>query len=62
MHGRFVAVRGRRVSSSARRGAGWLIGEDAADSRRHYYWSNFGPATPLDRHDYALKSGCRVVG
>ena len=33
MWGRFVAVRGRRVTSSGRRRAGWLIGEDASDGK-----------------------------
>jgi SRSO17 transposase len=49
MRGRFVAVRGWRVSSSGRRRAGWLIGEDSSDGKRRYYWSNFAPAAALER-------------
>jgi SRSO17 transposase len=49
LRGRFVVVRAWRRSSSGRRKAGWLIGEDAADGKRRYYWSNFGPKVPLDR-------------
>lgn len=49
MRGRFVALRGWRVLSSGRRRAGWLIGEDASDGKRRYYWSNFGPAAALER-------------
>jgi len=49
MRGKFVAVRGWRVTSSGRRRAGWLIGEDASDGKRRYYWSNFGPDAALDR-------------
>ena len=49
MRGRFVAVRGWRVSSSGRRRAGWLIGEAASDGKRRYYWSNFGPEAALGR-------------
>jgi len=49
MRGRFVALRGWRVTASGRRRAGWLIGEDASDGKRRYYWSNFGPGVALER-------------
>jgi SRSO17 transposase len=49
MRGRFVAVRSWRVTSSGRRRAGWLIGEDASDGKRRYYWSDFGPKMALER-------------
>ena len=49
MRGRFVAVRGWRVTSSGRRRAGWLIGGGASDGKRRYYWSNFGPEVALER-------------
>jgi SRSO17 transposase len=49
MRGRFVALRGWRVTSSGGRRAGWLIGEDAADGKRRYYWSNFGADVALER-------------
>jgi SRSO17 transposase len=49
MRGRFVALRGWRVTSSGRRRVGWLIGEDASDGKRRYYWSNFGPGVALER-------------
>jgi SRSO17 transposase len=49
MRGRFVAVRAWRVTASGRRTAGWLIGEDASDGERRYYWSNFGPDATLGR-------------
>ena len=49
MRGRFVAIRGWRVSASGRRRSGWLIGEDASDGKRRYFWSNFGPAMSLER-------------
>src|SRR5512135_1288815 len=39
MRGRFVALRGWRVTSSGRRRSGWLIGEDASDGKRRYSWS-----------------------
>jgi SRSO17 transposase len=48
MRGRFVASRGWRVTSSGRRRSGWLIGEDASDGKRRYYWSNFGPKALLE--------------
>jgi SRSO17 transposase len=49
MRGRFVAVRCWRVTSSGSRRAGWLIGEDASDGKRRYYWSNFGRDVALER-------------
>ena len=49
LRGRFVAVRGWRVTSSGRRKAGWLIGEQTADGQLKYSWSNFGPKVPWDR-------------
>ena len=49
MRGQFVALRAWRVMSSGRRRAGWLIGEDASDGKRRYYWSNFGPDATLER-------------
>src|SRR5512135_808275 len=49
MRGQFVAVRGWRVTSSGGRRAGWLIGEEAPDGKRRYYWSNFGPDVALGR-------------
>jgi hypothetical protein len=49
MRGRFVAVRGWRVTSSGRRRAGWLIGEDASEGKRRYSWSHFGPEVALER-------------
>ena len=49
MRGRFVALRGWRVTSSGRRRWGWLIGEDASDGKRRYFWSNFGPGAALER-------------
>jgi SRSO17 transposase len=49
MRGRFVALRGWRVDASGRRRAGRLIGEEASDGKRRYYWSNFGPDVSLER-------------
>jgi SRSO17 transposase len=49
MRGKFVALRAWRVTASGRRKVGWLIGEDAADGKRRYYWSNFGPDVLLER-------------
>jgi SRSO17 transposase len=43
----FVAVRGWRIRSDGKRRAGWLSGEDSADGKRRYYWSNLGPNTSL---------------
>ena len=57
MRGRFVALRGWRVTSSGHRRSGWLIGEDASDGKRRYYWSNFGPEVVLERMvEYAAPS------
>src|SRR5262249_60632575 len=49
--GPFVAVRCWRVLPDGRRMVGWLIGEQTlgVPSQRKYYWSNFGPQTPLDQ-------------
>jgi SRSO17 transposase len=44
-----VALRGWRVTADGKRRVGWLIGEDGSDGKRRYYWSNFGPRTPLER-------------
>jgi SRSO17 transposase len=44
-----VALRCWRVTADGKRRIGWLIGEDATDGKRRYYWSNFGPHTPLVR-------------
>jgi SRSO17 transposase len=41
------ALRCWRVTSDGQRRIGWLIGEDASDGKRRYYWSNFGRHTPL---------------
>ena len=49
MRGRFVALRGWRVTSSGHRRSGWLIGENASDGKRRYYWSSFGPEVVLKR-------------
>jgi SRSO17 transposase len=49
LRAKVVAVRCWRVTSEGPRRIGWLIGEDARDGRRRYYWSNFGPHTPLVR-------------
>jgi SRSO17 transposase len=49
MRARFVAIRGWRVTAAGRRRAGWLIGEDASDGKRRYYWSNFGLDVALKR-------------
>jgi SRSO17 transposase len=37
------------VTSSGRHRSGWLIGEDASDGKRRYYWSNFGADVALER-------------
>jgi SRSO17 transposase len=47
--GRFVALRGWRVRADGPRRIGWLIGEDGADGKRRYYWSNFGPHMALEK-------------
>jgi SRSO17 transposase len=49
LHGRFVAVRAWRIRSSGHRRAGWLIGEQTAEGKRKYSWSNFGPDMAWDR-------------
>ena len=49
LRGRFVALRGWRMTSLGRRRSGWLIGEDGSDGKRRYYWSNFGPEVALER-------------
>src|SRR3954465_8318164 len=48
LRGRFVAVRCWRKTGAGRRRLGWLIGEDASDGKRRYYWSNFHAAMPLE--------------
>jgi SRSO17 transposase len=48
LRGRFVAVRCWRKTGAGRRRLGWLIGEDAADGKRRYYWSNFRAGMPLE--------------
>jgi SRSO17 transposase len=48
LRGRFVAVRCWRTTAAGRRKLGWLIGEDAADGKRRYYWSNFRAGMPLE--------------
>src|SRR5271165_1431553 len=47
LRAKVVALRCWRVTSDGKRRIGWLIGEDASDGKRRYYWSNFGPHTPL---------------
>jgi SRSO17 transposase len=47
LRGRFVAVRCWRTTAAGGRKLGWLIGEDAADGKRRYYWSNFRAGMPL---------------
>jgi SRSO17 transposase len=42
-----VAVRCWRVQADGRRRVGWLLGEDGADGKRRYYWSNLGPRAAL---------------
>ena len=48
LRGRFVAVRCWRPTAAGRRRLGWLIGEDASDGKRRYYWSNFRAGMPLE--------------
>src|SRR3954452_23016653 len=48
LRGRFVAIRCWRKTAAGRRRLGWLIGEDAADGKRRYYWSNFRAGMPLE--------------
>jgi SRSO17 transposase len=49
LRAKVVAVRCWRVTADGKRRIGWLLGEDASDGKRRYYWSNFGPHTPLVR-------------
>jgi SRSO17 transposase len=49
LRAKVVALRCWRVASDGTRRIGWLIGEDASDNKRRYYWSNFGLHTPLVR-------------
>jgi SRSO17 transposase len=49
LRARLCAMRCWRVTSDGKRRIGWLIGEDASDGKRRYYWSNFGPAVALTR-------------
>jgi SRSO17 transposase len=49
LHAKVVAIRCWRVTSAGKRRIGWLIGEDATDGKRRYYWSNFGPHVALGR-------------
>jgi SRSO17 transposase len=49
LRAKVVAVRCWRVTAAGKRRLGWLIGEDASDGKRRYYWSNFGRHTPLVR-------------
>lgn len=49
LRAKVVAIRCWRVMSDRRRRMGWLLGEDGADGKRRYYWSNFGPHTALAR-------------
>jgi SRSO17 transposase len=48
LRGRFVAIRCWRKTAAGRRRLGWLSGEDAADGKRRYYWSNFRAGMPLE--------------
>ena len=47
LRAKVVALRCWRVTADGRRRIGWLIGEEQSDGKRRYYWSNFGPHTPL---------------
>src|SRR5579883_1753964 len=49
LRGRFIAVRAWRIRASGHRRAGWLIGEQMADGKRKYYWSNLGADATLER-------------
>jgi SRSO17 transposase len=49
LRAKVVAIRCWRVLSDGRRRLGWLLGEDATDGKRRYYWSNFGRHAPLER-------------
>ncbi|HZT80252.1 MAG TPA: IS701 family transposase [Gemmataceae bacterium] len=46
---RRVAIRAWRVRPDGKRRAGWLLGEDAADGKRRYCWSNYGPHTASEK-------------
>jgi len=48
LRGRFVADRCWRTTAAGRRRLGWLIGEQTADGKRKYYWSNFRAGMPLE--------------
>jgi SRSO17 transposase len=48
LRGRFVALRGWRTTAAGRRRIGWLIGEQTADGKRTYSWSNFRSGMPLE--------------
>jgi SRSO17 transposase len=48
LRGRFVAIRCWRTTGAGRCRLGWLIGEDASDGKRRYYWSNFRSGMPLE--------------
>jgi SRSO17 transposase len=48
LRGRFVAIRGWRTTAAGRRRIGWLIGEQTADGKRKYSWSNFRSGMPLE--------------
>jgi SRSO17 transposase len=49
LRAKVVALRCWRVTAEGQRRIGWLIGEDASDGKRRYYWSNFGPHLALER-------------
>jgi SRSO17 transposase len=49
LRAKVVALRCWRVSIDGSRRIGWLIGEDASDGKRRYYWSNFDADMPLVR-------------
>lgn len=49
LRAKVVALRCWRVTADGTRRIGWLIGEERSDGKRRYYWSNFGPHTPLVR-------------
>jgi SRSO17 transposase len=49
LRAKVVALRCWRVTTEGKRRIGWLLGEDASDGKRRYYWSNFGRHMPLVR-------------
>jgi SRSO17 transposase len=49
LRGRFVAVRAWRVTAAGHRKAGWLIGEQTAEGKLKYDWSNFRSKVSLER-------------